>query len=234
MEREALEYAVKLSKPEIMEIGGYTYTDKSVGVVNTPSIRTVEVHTLSSLVDLIRVELGICDSPLIVHIDGPDHITVRSGICEEDRSREIPYIAAADLPNIYYDTYIDVETAIIQLKSKFSPTPDRDSLIALIGNITEEQVQSTSDNGISQTVTGRTGINLKQAKPVPTVVSLAPYRTFLEVEQPASDFLVRLKDGPRVALFEADGGAWKIDAAKRVFEYLEEALNSLEGVIIIA
>lgn len=34
-----------------------------------------------------------------------------------------------------------------------------------------------------------------------------------------------MKSGPTCALFEADGGAWKFKAMKRIMEYLEEELR---------
>ena len=54
-----------------------------------------------------------------------------------------------------------------------------------------------------------------------------PYRTFLEVEQPASDFLLRLDKGGRPALYEADGGAWKLEAKRNIAAYLGEQLADL-------
>lgn len=54
---------------------------------------------------------------------------------------------------------------------------------------------------------------------------LAPYRTFLEVEQPESQFIFRMKDGPRGAIFEADGGAWRNQAIVNIREYLKEQLS---------
>ena len=50
---------------------------------------------------------------------------------------------------------------------------------------------------------------------------------FREIEQPESEFLLRTclddKNIPRVALFEADGGAWRITAMRRIAEYIAKA-----------
>ena len=64
---------------------------------------------------------------------------------------------------------------------------------------------------------------------VPNPVILRPYRTFPEVEQPASSFIFRMKenDGVCCALFEADGGAWKNEAMRNIKEYLKENLCDL-------
>jgi len=46
-----------------------------------------------------------------------------------------------------------------------------------------------------------------------------------------------MQSGPRVALFEADGGAWKNEAIKNIERYLAEELSDVldaEKVTIIA
>jgi hypothetical protein len=148
-------------------------------------------------------------------------------------SREIPFAAKAETPNIDLNNYIEMERMLIQLKSRFESSEERDNLIAILGHITESNVRETGDDGFSQAVTVQQGISLKESKTVPSIVKLAPYRTFLEVPQTESEFLVRLKNGPTIALFEADGGAWKFDAVKNIKEYFEEALEGVEGIIIV-
>jgi 16S rRNA U1498 N3-methylase RsmE len=46
------------------------------------------------------------------------------------------------------------------------------------------------------------------------------------VLQPESDFVFRMKDGPRCALFEADGGAWQNEAIDNIKKHLEASLKS--------
>ena len=64
--------------------------------------------------------------------------------------------------------------------------------------------------------------------------SLAPYRTFLEVEQPESDFVLRVNKEAKLALFEADGGFWKLEAVRLVKEYLSDNLKDFENVFVLA
>ena len=71
---------------------------------------------------------------------------------------------------------------------------------------------TSEDNGVTQTVEARKGIALKAREQVKPRVPLCPFRTFLEVEQPESEFLVRMREGGEIGLFEADGGMWKLDA----------------------
>lgn len=56
-------------------------------------------------------------------------------------------------------------------------------------------------------------------------VALRPYRTFTEVEQPESEFILRLDDEGRVGLIEADGGAWKMTAKASIAAYFETMLK---------
>lgn len=65
-----------------------------------------------------------------------------------------------------------------------------------------------------------------------------PYRTFLEVDQPVSEFIFRMKqdkyDGVLCALFEADGGAWKMEATERIKKYLESELKAYSNFTVIS
>lgn len=89
-------------------------------------------------------------------------------------------------------------------------------------------VPSISINqSISQEVSVRTGAVLKEQQTVQPIVRLQPYRTFWEVEQPASDFLLRLDKEGHPALYEADGGAWKLEAKRSIAAYLGEQLADL-------
>lgn len=95
---------------------------------------------------------------------------------------------------------------------------------------------STNDNGISQTVEARQGVALKTTVQIKPRVPLRPFRTFQEVEQPESEFLIRLDEEGNIGLFEADGGMWKLTARQTVKAFLEEKLADLvnSGAVYIA
>ena len=83
------------------------------------------------------------------------------------------------------------------------------------------------DNGVTQEVSVRRGVALKEQQTVQPIVHLQPYRTFLEVVQPASDFLLRIDKDGHPALYEADGGAWKLEAKRSIAAYLGGQLADL-------
>ena len=114
---------------------------------------------------------------------------------------------------------------MIELRSKYQYTEDIDYLLKLLSSITLEDKVQSDDNGLSQQVTVRKGVALKGTETVKPIVKLKPYRTFYEVDQPESEFLLRLGDNGQVGFFEADGGMWKMTARRTIKEYLENALK---------
>jgi hypothetical protein len=60
----------------------------------------------------------------------------------------------------------------------------------------------------------------------------------VEVEQPVSSFIFRMKEdkyskGIQCALFEADGGAWKLEAMQAIKAYLDSELEAVDGFTVI-
>lgn len=58
-------------------------------------------------------------------------------------------------------------------------------------------------------------------------VLLKPFRTFIEVDQPESTFLLRINSEGNIGFYEADGGVWKLEATRNVAGYFEENLKDL-------
>lgn len=114
---------------------------------------------------------------------------------------------------------------MIGLQSQFVQNEDQQGVVKLCSNLEVSTVAMAEDDGISQRTTVKQGVTLKETVTVKGRVSLRPYRTFREIEQPASEFIFRLKskDGavPDCALFEADGGKWKLDAVLTIKTWLE-------------
>ncbi len=127
--------------------------------------------------------------------------------------------------NTFAEGFRSYETAMIELRSKYQHTEDIDYLLKLLGSMTLENSVKSDDNGLNQQVTVRKGIALTENVPVKSIVRLKPYRTFFEIEQPESEFLLRIGDGGKVGLFEADGGMWKMTARYSIKAYLQDNLK---------
>lgn len=190
--------------------------------------QTVEVNTLSGLVDLVKNEGVHVGGKLFVHVANERTVRVYSEFSEGKNTRFLRYglyQAVADLPRITVGRPMSQEQAIVELQSLYGVTEDRTYLLDLISRISIEDGVTSCDNGVTQEVTARSGVALKEQTQVKPIVELQPYRTFLEVVQPISNFLLRVgKNG--VTLHEADGGVWRLLAKSITATYLKELLDT--------
>ena len=235
-QREALEYLVNLGekKEPIIELDQGTFSRVSLNRVTEPVASKLTVSTLTGLVDYIKTNVDHLEGKLLIQVKSPEEVALYSPL-NADREREKYVSAEAILPNnVVYDRFLDTERFNIMLQSAFVDDEDKAKLLKYTALITDDTVKNFGDDGISQKVTVKTGVASVSDAVVPNPVTLAPYRTFPEVEQPESKFIFRMKEGPTAALFEADGGAWRNTAILGIKEYLKEALKDNENIEIIA
>ena len=234
--REGLEYLVGLGeeKEVLVETPVGLFTTRNLRRVEMPKVESLIVSTLTGLVDYIKSNLDTLPEQLLIQVKSHDEVRLYSPL-NADREREEYVQAEAILPsNIVYDRFLSTEQFNIMLQSSFVDTGDKEVLLKYTGLVRDEAVKDTGDDGISQKVTIKTGIASVGEAIVPNPVTLAPYRTFPEVKQPQSKFIFRMQEGPKAAIFEADGGAWRNQAIKNIKEYLEKELQDLENIKIIA
>ena len=231
IDREFIEKIEDMTGPKVIETVQGTFSDKHLYRIENELADTIVLSSLSGMAEMIKQEMNEYNLPLFVRATSAERVHV-FGAIRDDMQRERPFTAEAKFIGFDFNEYISIENMIICLKSRFAPTEDRDYLVQLLGNITDQQSVQTKDDGITQSATVKSGIQLVGEQRIKPIVTLKPYRTFLEVEQPASDFLIRLKDG-RAALFEADGGAWEREAVKNVADKLRELLEDVPNVHII-
>lgn len=238
MLKDALEYLVSMGQKETMEVKGNTYIvgGNEVRQVLAQTQTALETTTLQSIVDYLSAGLDNAmagEASIIVHIVSPTRVEV-FGEVNADKQRNKLLVAKATLPDRFeFDNFYSMESFNIALQSRFVDAQDRAKLLALVGNVKDKAVRTVGDDGITQTTTIKTGIASVADVVVPNPVSLAPYRTFAEVEQPSSNFVFRMRSGqsePGAALFEADGGAWRIEAINNIREWLESHLEDALGI----
>lgn len=92
MIKEALEYIVGLKTPIINEIGGNTYSDKPLNRISyVPYASTIEMKTLTSLVEYIKAKIDCMSEKMIVHVVSPTEVHLYSSL-DTDRKRERNYL----------------------------------------------------------------------------------------------------------------------------------------------
>lgn len=235
MIKEAIQYVVGLGNTKLEKVGDQTYSTQPMHLVKEASPNVINVRSLSGLIEYLQSKFD-GDEKIMVHVNNPEEVTCFSTL-NRDKNRDFFIQASAMIPSFSFDRFMDSETFNIKLQSGFVKNEDRDIVLKVVGNIQEDNVSTVGDDGVSQAVTIKTGVATVGNVRVPNPVVLKPYRTFVEVDQPASEFIFRMQKGPSCALFEADGGAWKLEAMRNIKAYLEENLKQeIESakVVVIA
>lgn len=235
--REALQYIVGLSieaeKTEVLEINGRTYADKNLTRYDKqPKAAKIQAVTLTSLVDYIHQCNKEFPGSMIIHIISPTQVRLMSAL-DKEREREVLFEINAETSEYRFDEWYDQERMMIELQANFQANDDLGLILKAVGNIEKKNGQEYSDDGVSQVATMKTGIATKSDVIVPNPVELIPYRTFQEVEQPASKFVFRIgdKEVPAFKIVEAEGGVWKNEAISNIKSFLLERLSDMTPAI---
>ena len=240
--KDALSYAVELAGKEnkiIRSETGKEYFDSDEYNLQELNPRKyapiLELQTLKSLVDYLKSDNDFINGrKLVVVVDSFHRVSVYDQVDFENGKRPQLVSVKATVPVIPFSNWRDQEEFNIMLQSMFINDADRNLVLDFASHLKIEKGAEAQDNGVTQTVTVRDGVaSLAQAK-TPNPVTLRPYRTFNEVEQPASQFVFRVNKSANLALFEADGGKWKLDAVKNISDYLKTELANNDRITILA
>lgn len=247
--KDAIEKVEELAKRavEVREIDGRSYLiDGSSYEEITPDAislpKTYNFSSLDGLVKMIRKEhkdiTEACTTPdvLYVNVASPTTVDVSTAVDGFNR-RAFLYHSSYEFPRKWTGAnWFEHEEAMIILRSQFIQNEGTEYLLDFLSRVSDENSVSSDDNGMTQTVQVKKGIALAAREQVRPIVNLRPYRTFLEVEQPESAFLIRVREGMQVGIIEADGGMWKIEARRNIAAYLEKELKELieSGNVVVS
>ncbi|GHV35039.1 hypothetical protein FACS1894187_06870 [Synergistales bacterium] len=237
MIQKALEYLVGLHDNKTYIIDGHNYSDNPLYEVKKPkpAPESITVATLSSVAELIRREEKHFVTPTFIEILSARELLVYSTYDVKDEFNRRTYYNVKCGAPMFIPGWYEREDIIIKLMSLFDKTPDLDYVLDLISKISQNSSVETADNGITQKVTARQGVELKETTAIKPIVSLKPFRTFLEVEQPESKFLLRVGEHVKIGLIEADGGKWTLNAKQNIADYFAANLKDLieTGSIVV-
>jgi hypothetical protein len=224
----------KTGKVEQITIDDRKYTTAVLVPVKKPEPAALAISTLTGLVDFYEKcesDTG-ADAPIVV-VDGPQSVRIVSTLDEEFQQRRCFLVAKNELRPFPFGQFLDVDTFIVSMLSQFVQDDATKTILQILGTLQDGTVLTFDDDGTSQKVTAKTGIARVGDTKVPNPVTLSPFRSFPEIEQPASKFVLRMRSGspmPTCALFEADGGAWRNDAIARIKAWIADKLG--EAVVL--
>lgn len=236
MLKSFIEKITELATPKTYETEDAIYSSKDLVFVDGKKKRPscINVTGLDSICKLVRNEAGHIGRQIFVRVSDYKEVSVFTTL-DSDEERFYLYKCAADTPSVTMGRFLPYENAVIEIRSLYIPTPDTDYLLKLLASVSTESKVTSSDNGVTQKVEAKAGIALNTLVEVKPRVTLKPFRTFIEVEQPESEFLLRISDKGEIGLFPADGGVWKLEATRNVAGYFEKELHDLieVGAVVI-
>lgn len=224
------------AEPKEIRLSNRTYTTQKVFPVYQPKPQPITVSTLSGLVDYLRSNVDeLAYDKLLCHVESPARVSLYSALEGDFLERSVYLVAELHQLQLKFNTFLDAEAFNIYLQSCFVDpeglqATDRGLVLKYIANIKSMTENGISDDGVSQQVTVKTGIASVGNAVLPNPVTLRPFRTFVEVVQPASSFVFRCRqdgDGMQFCLVEADGGAWRSEAMASIKTYLEDEIPAL-------
>ena len=236
MIRDAIEKILEMAKPATIKVNGRDYwPDRKL--IGPPTAPTIGLKSLDALADYIRIQPEGLPTGAFLIVEDELWVTLNQPIEKEFQIRAV--VASVTMGNevdtntIRPGRWTPIEDFIIKLQAQFTETPDKARVLKLLGSVTAEATKTDKDDGVTQKVVVKEGIALVGEQEIINPVVLAPYRTFREIEQPGSPFILRLcgTSNKEVALFEADGGAWRTTARKLIAKWLEA---ETEDILILA
>lgn len=216
-------------KPEIIVADGKTFATRPVHEI--PDVNTAQplvTRTLQSIVDYLTSDIDSHTAAMFIHVASPSSVKI-CGYLNDDRRREILVEAIYGTNNFTFGKYYDQETFITALQASFVDTESRREIQRICGGLVDESSVKLTDDGVSQQTAEKRGITTVERVAIKNPFALQPHRTFPEVEQPESAFVLRLHRShdaaPTIALFEADNSEWKLTATNSIKEFLSDKVN---------
>ena len=204
---------------------------------DAPTPHPIAIYSLQGLVDYIAADIdGIFGSPErrhIVLVENPYSVKVLSPLRGVKNNLRDTVLTCSFTPSkIPFDSFMPSDDFNIVMMTRFRECENLKLVKTLVANIKNESSVQAADNGYGQQVTVVRGVCTAGDVKVENPVYLTPMRIFPEVDQPRSPFTIRFQDGAQVALFESDGGAWKMQAVENIRNWLDEKLADFNVEVI--
>jgi hypothetical protein len=242
---EAIDKVLELAPIQVQTIGDHSYikAGQQVTRLRSPDELAPKVLPFSTLTGLAEyIEANPDDLDLdacFLHVATFERVELLGPLQPLNDNDRFFYAAAragAGRQGFAFGQWLNLEDFIIKLQADFAEyqgqEDDREAIIDLLGKVANENLQTMTDNGFSQTVQVKSGLTTLSAVKVENPVTVRPWRTFAEIEQPPILAVLRFRksgDGlPLAALFESGGGAWKLEAMTRICAWLKARLADIK------
>lgn len=237
MLKDLVVYLLDLKRPETIEIDDRVFKLRDYEPVKEPLVPYLVTKTLASISDYIiqNVDSESIQGVMILHVESAFDVTLTTEAFGQELQRNVLISAKNPVNSFRFNDFMSQENFVIGLLSQFEMDDNLRLVLNYASKVKREEGVESSDDGITQIVTSKTGVASLESVTLPNPIELQPRRTFTEIEQPSSMFVFRVSENKGFALFEADGGAWKLDAIDKIKRYYERELESEieDGQVIV-
>lgn len=227
---------------EVVSLQGVDFykNNDSLKAVTFPSPDCLKVFSLTQVVSAIKDNEFSAEKGVVVNVLNHKKVEVFSR--KRDLNKKLVNLVTADFAGIFKefenDEKFSQEEFIIRLQSRFARTPEMVDLLSLVSKVSDDKTSDTSDNGYAQVATMKAGVHLVSEAVVKPVWVLNPFKSFPEITPVPVSYVLRIHsshrdNGPQFALYEADGGRWKVDSTIAVKDWLEKALAGIDHVTVL-
>lgn len=240
--REFLEKVEEMVQPQTLTEGIRTFVDKPMHMLVDEIAADTPLHTnsLSSVADYIKSNADFdalaSDGRKIIHVEDEKTVWLYTEM-NSFKKRSVLLLASAWVSSFPFGQWLSLENFIISVQANFVTDEHRDELLSFVATVKQDTGVEQQDDGVTQKVTTRSGVSLSRTSKVPNPITLRPFRTFSEVEQPESTFVFRIKaeegGGVKAALFAADGEAWRHDAILKIRDYFQTYVIAEDDSVIV-
>lgn len=243
-----LDRGIALAPGKLLDIEGFTYIDKyeAVTLFQPPAPKGLGISSLEGFVDLMEAGFeGFVPADVIIHVASHSLVNLLSKASDKFGVRQLFVQATLMKPEreFAFNQFQPQEQFNIGLLSLFQQDSALQDLLKLSGNLAANSEVKQEDDGFTQRATVKTGVVMVNERTVAPRVTVTPFRTFHEAQQPSGTYAFRVKNDERqgnmCALFDADGGFWKLQAITNIKEWIANrlkggTLESLGDIPIIA
>lgn len=231
--------------PIVTEIDGRVYITGQANEIEPPRVESaINVASLSALCAYINNDCdsdAVQDKRLIINIASPSEVLLLTELEGVNYTRECVVMATARETGrfsnaIHFKHFYDLETFNVAVMTQFNDAGDRAELMKIVGNVKAEESVRTLDDGVTQSVVAKKDIATVERQAMKNPIMLSPKSTFAEVEVDPVPFIVRVRNegGPTTAaLFDASGGAWELNATKKINEYIVGNVDAKTQNVVI-
>lgn len=212
--------------------GDYTFTDRLLHRLDMDpkSPVVLEFYTLAGFAEYLKAEAE--DDQPLVHVVSPVRVDAVSKLLGRDghlRRRPASAVCkSAAMHGFAFNQFTSLDSLAIALQTCFEPARGTvDELRRFCASVRSSRTLGIADDGVSQTVEAKRGIAAVQTTPVGNPWILAPWRTFAEVSQPISPFVLRFRedDEPEAGLYETGDARWQVEAVQSIATFVRAALG---------